>query len=81
MPETLNVKRVPKGQRYYYITLDFDSNLIVSNDIEPYTTADKYADAGNYFFDWDSAQAVADSLNELRRKLSANLSKNIKKHR
>jgi len=79
MPKTLNIERVPKGQRYYFITLDFDSNLIVSNDIEPYTTADQYADAGNYFPDWDKAQDVADKLNELRRKLTGDLPKNVKK--
>jgi len=69
--KTLNVKRVQKGKKYYYLEFDFDSNLIVSNDIEPYTTADKYADAGNYFADFEIALTAANLLNELRRKLSA----------
>ena len=68
---TPNIKRAPKGQRYFYLTANDNADMFPSVGIEPITAADRHAAAGNYFASKEKAQAAADTLNELRRKLAA----------
>ena len=69
-----NIKRAGKGRRYYYLEPDAGGELSSFNmGVEPITSADRHAAAGNYFLDKKKAQAAADALNELRRKLSTEI--------
>jgi len=70
---TSNVKRVPKGQRYFYLAADDNADLSPVECVEPITVADRHAATGNYFASEAKAQAAVNTLNELRRKLSAEI--------